>query len=131
MTDCNALRSTFAKRDLLLRIGRWWLEVQEYTFDVEYRAGTRIAHADALSRNPAPISLEVLQIDVTEGDWILAAQLQDEQLTRIRTILLDKKRTNETKHYFEEYLVKNDKIYRRLDDGTQAWVVPRNARLQI
>lgn len=87
VTDCNTLRTTFAKRDLLPRIGRWWLEVQEYTFEIEYRAGTRMAHADALSRNPSPILLEVLQIDITEGDWILAAQLQDEQLARIRKIL--------------------------------------------
>ncbi|KMQ86750.1 retrovirus-like pol polyprotein [Lasius niger] len=131
VTDCNALRTTFAKRDLLPRIGRWWLEVQEYTFDVEYRAGTKMAHADALSRSPIHFPLEVLQIDITEGDWILAAQLQDEQLARIRTILLDKKATNETKHYFHEYLIKDNKIYRRLDDKTQAWVVPRDARMQI
>jgi len=52
VTDCNALRATFAKRDLLPRIGRWWLEVQEFTFDIEYRAGTRMTHADALSRTP-------------------------------------------------------------------------------
>ncbi|XP_011861043.1 PREDICTED: uncharacterized protein K02A2.6-like [Vollenhovia emeryi] len=131
VTDCNALRTTFAKRDLLPRIGRWWLEVQEYTFEIEHRAGTRMAHVDALSRNPIQVSLEVLQVDITEGDWVLAAQLQDDQISRIRTILLDKKRTNETKHYFKEYLLKDDKVYRRLDDHTQAWVVPRDARMQI
>lgn len=32
-TDCNALQSTFAKRDLLPRVARWWLEVQKYIFD--------------------------------------------------------------------------------------------------
>jgi len=130
VTDCNTLRTTFTKRDLLPRIGRWWLEVQEYTFEIEYRAGTRMTHIDALSRNPSPISLEVLQIDVTEGDWILAAQLQDEQLLRIRKIVMDKK-TSETKHYFKEYFIKEDKIYKRLDEKTQAWVVPRVARLEI
>lgn len=41
VTDCNALRATFTKRDLLPRISCWWLEVQKYTFEVEYRAGVR------------------------------------------------------------------------------------------
>lgn len=131
VTDYNALRATFAKRDLLPRIGRWWLEVQEYTFDVEYRAGSKMAHADALSRNPVQFSLEVAQVDITEGDWILAAQLQDEQLSRIRTILLDEKPTHKTKHYFNEYVIKNNKVYRRLNNKTEAWVVPQGARMQI
>lgn len=131
VTDCNALRLTFAKRDLLPRIGRWWLEVQEYTFDIEYRAGSKMTHADALSRNPIQLAVEVIQIDVTEGDWILAAQLQDEQLLRIRTILLDEKPTHETKYYFDEYLIKDDKVYRRLDNKTKAWAVPKEARMQI
>jgi len=61
VTDCNAVRSTFVKRDLLPRIGRWWLEVQEFTFDIEYRAGSKMAHADALSRNPIQVLLEVAQ----------------------------------------------------------------------
>lgn len=91
VTDCNAVRSTFVKRDLLPRIGRWWLEVQEYTFDIEYRAGSKMAHADALSRNLIQLSLEVSQVDITEGDWVLAAQLQDEHLLRIRTILFERK----------------------------------------
>lgn len=65
VTDCNAVRSTFVKRDLLPRIGRWWLEVQEYTFDIEYRAGSKMAHADALSRNPIQLSLEIAQVDIT------------------------------------------------------------------
>lgn len=110
VTDCNALRLTFTKRDLLPRIGRWWLEIQEYTFDIEYRAGSKMAHVDALSRNPMQLPIEVSQIDITEGDWVLAAQLQDEQLSRIRAILLEGNKTRETKHYFE-YILKKDKIY--------------------
>lgn len=90
-----------------------------------------MAHVDALSRNPEQILLEVAQVDITEGDWVLATQLQDEQLSRIRTILLEGKSTNETKHYFDEYLIKNDKVYKRLDDETATWVVPRDARMQI
>ena len=52
VTDCNALRTTLVKRDLIPRIGRWWLSTLEYDFEVEFRPGTKMAHADALSRNP-------------------------------------------------------------------------------
>lgn len=90
-----------------------------------------MAHADALSRNPTPIPLDMLQINITEGEWVLAAQLQDEQLSRIRTILLEGKPTHETKHYFDEYIIKDEKIYRRLSNDAKAWVVPRDARMQI
>lgn len=57
--------------------------------------------------------------------------MQDEQLSRIRTILLEGKPTHETKHYFDEYMIKDNKVYRRLDDETTAWAVPRDARMQI
>lgn len=42
VTDCNALR-TFSKKDVLPRVGRWWLELQEYTIDIEYQLGAKMA----------------------------------------------------------------------------------------
>jgi len=75
-----------------------------------------MTHANALSRNPLPISLEVTQINLTEGDWILAAQLQDEQFSRIRTILLENESMHETKHYFEEYVLKDVTVRRSRSD---------------
>lgn len=132
VTDCNALRTTLTKKDLLPRIGRWWLEIQEFTFEIEYRSGAKMLHVDALSRNPIDaLTIEVLQIDLTEGDWILAAQLEDEQLVRIRQILEKGDRNNDTKQYFKEYEIKNNKIFRKFDDGSKKWVVPKSARMQI
>jgi hypothetical protein len=52
VTDCNALRTAGTKRDLVPRIGRWWLQLHEYKFTVDYRPDNRMQHADALSRNP-------------------------------------------------------------------------------
>ena len=86
VTDCNALRTTFTKKDLIPRVGRWWLEIQDYTFEIEYRAGTAMQHVDALSRNPI-CQIEVYPVDITETDWILAVQLQDDQINRIRRVL--------------------------------------------
>lgn len=57
--------------------------------------------------------------------------MQDEQLSRIRTILTSGMRTSEIKHYFDDYVIKRDKLYRKLGDGRTIWVVPRDARMQI
>ena len=130
VTDCNALRTTFTKKDLIPRIGRWWLEVQDYTFDIVYRTGSRMQHVDALSRDPVE-GVEIYPVDITEGDWILAAQLQDEQLSRVREILIENVRNANTKQYFADYVLKDNKIYRRLENDKIAWVVPRATRFQV
>lgn len=53
-TDCNSLRATFLKRDLIPRVARWWISMQEFNFSIEYRPGKSMAYVDALSRNPVP-----------------------------------------------------------------------------
>lgn len=53
ITDCVAIRATFQKKDMVPRVARWWLAVQEYDFEIEYRPGPRMRHVDALSRNPS------------------------------------------------------------------------------
>jgi transposase InsO family protein len=129
VTDCNALRTTFSKKDLIPRVGRWWLQVQEFTFDIKYKPGSRMPHVDALSRYP--VTVDINKIDITEGDWILSAQLQDDKLTTIRKILETGVNNSETKQYFREYVLKNNKVYRKLPDGKRVWEVPRAARWQI
>lgn len=86
-------------------------------------------HVDALSRYSNVLETNV--VDITEGEWIVAAQLQDEQLVRVRNILERKRIDSETKHYFEEYELKLGKIYRKLTDGNKLWVVPKATRWQI
>ncbi len=128
VTDCSALRTTFLKKDLVPRVARWWLEVQEFSFEIKYRPGARMTHVDTLSRYPIR---EVNQIDLTEGDWVLAAQMQDEQLRRIRKILEGKKVDSDTKHYFNEYMLKSNRVYKKMNEGPALWVVPKDARWQI
>lgn len=74
VTDCNALRLTWTKRDLSPRIGRWWLALQEYDFDVIYRPGTQMKHVDALSRQPLPFTVNMIK----EADWVDCIQSQDD-----------------------------------------------------
>jgi len=76
VTDCSAIKSTAVKKDIIPRIARWWMELQDYDFEVEYRPGSKMPHVDCLSRNPPKETLSVCNvINITEADWLLAAQL--------------------------------------------------------
>lgn len=64
VTDCNALTHAVNKANLNPCIARWTMALQNYTFKMEHRPGTRMAHVDALSRqicyvNPLPLEREL------------------------------------------------------------------------
>lgn len=139
VTDCSALRSTFTKRDLIPRIARWWLQLQEFDCTVEYRAGTKMTHVDALSRNPVDEPNEdsldrfPAVMAITSDDWLHTLQLGDSELRRIRDILdshLDEKGLQYIK---DNYVVKDNKLYRCVgeDRDNVRWVVPKGARWQL
>lgn len=133
VTDCSAIRSTALKKDIVPRIGRWWLQLQDFDFEIEYRPGAKMAHVDFLSRNPQETkrSVNVLNvINITESEWLLAAQLQDEQITEIRNILASGENNASNKSYFDNYILKDDKVYRKLGNKAK-WVVPKQNRWQI
>lgn len=52
VTDCNSLKASKSKKDLTPRVYRWWAYLQAYDFDIVYREGSRMEHADFLSQNP-------------------------------------------------------------------------------
>lgn len=53
VTDCNSLKASRTKRDLTPRVHRWWAFLQAFDFEILYRDGKRMKHADFFSRNPA------------------------------------------------------------------------------
>lgn len=61
ITDCKAFVQTMSKKDACLRVAHWALQLEEFEYTVEHRAGTSMRHADALSRNP----IECLNIQET------------------------------------------------------------------
>lgn len=135
VTDCNALRSTLTKRDLIPRIGRWWLATQEYDFSIEYRAGSKMSHVDALSRNPVPSSSDVyeipiLHVNINEDDWVLSAQLTDKRCRELHKVLTEVPITPEDKKVHKEFLLKENRLYRVTTKGKR-WVVPKAARRNI
>lgn len=72
VTDCNALKSTERKKDLLPRVVRWWVYLQDFTFTIEYRKGAAMPHVDYLSRN----AIQVNHI-VKPRNWAQIAQAAD------------------------------------------------------
>lgn len=63
-TDCNSLKASKAKTDLSPRVHRWWAFLQAYDFDIVYKEGRNMSHADFLSRNPCTTSLPNAKVDV-------------------------------------------------------------------
>lgn len=132
ITDCNALRATLTKRDLIPRIARWWMAIQEYNFDIQYKPGHSMSHVDALSRNPQSSQLEINNdlmpsiLRITQEDWLLSLQLNDSNIQRIRNLLEDKEYSEVKKNY----IVKNNKLFRVVNNELK-WVVPKSARFQL
>lgn len=139
ITDCSALRSTFQKRDIIPRIARWWLALQEFNCVIEYRAAAKMAHADALSRNPiadSPIpSSEPCPtiLTISDEDWLLTLQLGDTELGRIRDILNSNLDPKGLEYIKDNYVIKDNKLFRCLDGDKSniRWVVPKGARWQV
>lgn len=129
-TDCAAVRSAMNKKDLNHRIGRWILELQEYDFEVLHRPGPRMAHVDALSRNPTIENHHGVYASVlSEDDWLLTVQEADSEISSIRIILLSGDQNN-NKDIFNNYDLRRGKVYRRTDHGNRI-MLPKACRWQV
>lgn len=86
ITDCNSLKASKHKKDLLPRIHRWWAFLQNYDFELEYRKGNRLQHADFFSRNHSEQTVNVITKDV---EWLKIEQRRDDELRPILNNLID------------------------------------------
>lgn len=126
VTDCSALRLAWAKRDLSPRIARWWLDLQEFDFDVEHRPGASMAHVDALSRNPITTQF------IEEKDFINALQDGDEEIRSLIENLRLEVEANKNKKdgLAKKFKMVNGLLCRVTDDGLRP-VLPKSARWHI
>lgn len=135
-TDCNALRSTLVKRDLIPRVARWWIQLQEFNCTIEYRPGSRMTHVDALSRNPVDACtvesekcFDVFATECCEEDWIATVQSADEEAKRIKEILADPASVHVIDVH-KNYKLKNNRVY-RIEGDEIKWLVPKGVRWQV
>ena len=45
VSDCNAFNRTMEKKQLSLRVARWFILLQDYDYTVEHRSGTQMRNA--------------------------------------------------------------------------------------
>ncbi|GFX68385.1 retrovirus-related Pol polyprotein from transposon 297 [Trichonephila clavipes] len=58
----------YAKKELITRIARWALQLEEFDYEIEHRAGSRMKHVDALSRYP--VMMESIPLSTYHVDFI-------------------------------------------------------------
>ncbi|GFS88226.1 hypothetical protein TNCV_3149861 [Trichonephila clavipes] len=58
----------YAKKELITRIARWALQLEEFDYEIEHRAGSRMKHVDALSRYP--VRMESIPLSTYHVDFI-------------------------------------------------------------
>lgn len=131
ITDCNSLKLSQNKKELIPRVARWWLFLQSFDFEIEYRKGKYIQHVDYFSRNPvekvdAP---EVVRVQtVTTDNWLKRAQKKDQETQNIISNLNDGKLTT-------EYFCQNGLLFRKINPGENPPIyrafIPKGSRLGL
>ncbi|CAH2208553.1 jg1094, partial [Pararge aegeria aegeria] len=125
VTDCNALKSTERKKDLVPRVARWWIYLQDFDFTIEYRKGIMMPHVDYLSRNPPLLVNQVIR----PRNWAQIAQAADGEtqnlLEKLQQGSLDSSR----------YVAKHDLLYYRYkpvgEEPRLLCYVPKGHRLSL
>jgi hypothetical protein len=123
VTDCNAVKATVNKKEILPRVPRWWTYLQDFNYEIVYRKGSSLSHVDFLSRNP----VSVLRVSPHES-WLHIQQKGDaeaqQMLNDLREGKLDPK----------QYLEKEGLLYHQQVSGKSKvlrYFVPRQSRLGL
>lgn len=91
-------------------------------------------HVDALSRNPCQSICNNEEMEVVfridEADWVLSGQLTDEKLKEIRQVLLKPPKTDYEKHIYQNYCLRDGRVYRITVRGL-LWAVPKGMRQRV
>ncbi|GBN22564.1 hypothetical protein AVEN_62202-1 [Araneus ventricosus] len=85
------------KKDLITRIAKWALQLEEFDYEIEHPSGTRMQYVDALSRHPVMIiSNDTLSAKLKK------AKYEDENIQTLKS-LLEKQESeeilNETEYF--------------------------------
>ena len=112
-TDHSALTYMRNFADNNSRLLRWSLKLSELDFVVEHRAGSKIGHADALSRHVGTVTLA----STLGKDSIRREQNRDEFCTKTNPGTISRKR-----EFFRD---DEGVIYKRRSRGKHQIVVPR------
>ncbi|GFY15817.1 retrovirus-related Pol polyprotein from transposon 17.6 [Trichonephila clavipes] len=82
----------YAKKELITRIARWALQLEEFDYEIEHRAGSRMKHVDALSRYPV-----MMVCNDTLTSKLKNAQEEDDDIQTLKSLL----EKQESEEFFE------------------------------
>ncbi|GFW52741.1 retrovirus-related Pol polyprotein from transposon 297 [Trichonephila clavipes] len=82
VTDCSAFQKAVQKKELITRIARWALQLEEFDYEIEHRAGSRMKHVDALSRYPV-----MMVCNDTLTSKLKNAQEEDDNIQTLKSLL--------------------------------------------
>ncbi|GFW71921.1 retrovirus-related Pol polyprotein from transposon 17.6 [Trichonephila clavipes] len=81
VTDCSAFQKTMGKKDLVTRIARWAMLLEEFDCEIIHRPGQRMKHVDALIRYPVMVMSDTLTLRLKN------AQSEDEGIVTLKALL--------------------------------------------
>lgn len=130
-TDCNSLKASHLKKDLTPRVHRWWAILQAFNFDIVYKEGKRMAHADFFSRNPssdsAPFTTpRVVNFTEVDKNWLHVEQQRDPEISDIMSRLRSDELPDELSSTYD---IRQGLLYRKIQRRkTTSWlpIVPRS-----
>lgn len=128
VTDCNSLKLSQNKKDLIPRVARWWLYLQSFNFEIEYRKGAYLQHADYFSRNPIDNACPREINTISADNWLRKAQKHDSETQDILQKLREGKLTT-------DYFCQNNILFRKINPGQNPPLyrafVPKGSRLGL
>ncbi|GFX72448.1 transposon Tf2-9 polyprotein [Trichonephila clavipes] len=117
ITDCSAVQKTMDKKDLVNRIARWALLLEEYDYEIVHNSGQRMQHVDALSRYPVTmITSDTLPARLQRD------QQEDENIQNLKSLI----GTNNATDFF----TRNEILYKYVD-GRELIAVPRDMQTEL
>ncbi|GFT84518.1 transposon Ty3-I Gag-Pol polyprotein [Trichonephila clavipes] len=73
---------SYELEELITRIARWALQLEEFNYEIEHRAGSRMKHVDALSRHPV-----MMVCNDTLTSKLKKAQEEDDNIQTLKSLL--------------------------------------------
>ncbi|GFS87178.1 hypothetical protein TNCV_1130631 [Trichonephila clavipes] len=90
--ELEHFRRLCKKKELITRIARWALQLEEFDYEIEHRAGSRMKHVDALSRYPV-----MMVCNDTLTSKLKKAQEEDDNIQTLKSLL----EKQESEKFFE------------------------------
>ncbi|GFV33376.1 transposon Tf2-6 polyprotein [Trichonephila clavipes] len=107
----------YGQKDLVTRVARWTLLLEEYDYEIVHRSGQRMQHVDALSRYPVTI---ITSYTLTAR--LQRAQQEDENIQNLKSLI----GTNNATDFF----IKNEILYKYVD-GRELIAAPRDMQTEL